>query len=638
MSETSKNNHEKESNDNLETLSSQECQKLSELSKSICRIKCNDKSKGTGFFCKLNFGDTILYELITNNHIINNNNLKIGSRINVLINNEDKNYEIEIDNNRRTYTNENYNITIIEIRENDGIKNDSFLEFDENIYEPNHSFINQSIFLLQYPKSEENSFSKGLISSVDENNGYIEYVCQRNLGSSGGPLINTNLKVIGIQKQTLNKFNYGNLLNVPIREFKEILKKNIYNKGEQKKDNFNKELIGNEQDSDEIILKYDIDKPKKIRLFGDEFVENNRDNCKIIYDKEEYNLTTHFNVDNNQIKDDIFEIRLKGIKNITNMSHMFAGKSDDFVPLSSLSDISEWNTLNVINMSHIFSNCISLSSLTDISKWNTENVTNMSYMFNECKSLSKLSDISKWNTKNITDMSFMFYNCLSLSSIPDISELNTENVVKMNSMFSGCESLSSLPDLSKWNANNVTNMNSMFYNCKSLLSLSDISKWNTLNVINMGYMFSNCSSLSKLPDISGWNTSKVTDMNSMFYNCSSLSSLPDLSKWNTHNVTNMSYMFNKCKSLSELPDLSKWNTENVTNMSYMFNQCKSLSLLPDISQWNTQNVTKMSYMFNLCSSLSSLPDISKWNIQKVTDMNKMFNGHNKKLKIPIKFE
>ena len=40
---------------------------------------------------------------------------------------------------------------------------------------------------------------------------------------------------------------------------------------------------------------------------------------------------------------------------------------------------------NVINMRNMFNSCTSLSSLPDISKWNTNNVTDMSYMFSWCK-------------------------------------------------------------------------------------------------------------------------------------------------------------------------------------------------------------------------------------------------------------
>ena len=67
---------------------------------------------------------------------------------------------------------------------------------------------------------------------------------------------------------------------------------------------------------------------------------------------------------------------------------------------------------NIIkNMSHMFDDCSSLSSLPDISKWNTNNVTDMNHMFEYCSSLSSLPDISKWDTNNVTDMKYMFYNC-----------------------------------------------------------------------------------------------------------------------------------------------------------------------------------------------------------------------------------
>ena len=61
----------------------------------------------------------------------------------------------------------------------------------------------------------------------------------------------------------------------------------------------------------------------------------------------------------------------------------------------------------VTDMRYMFYECSSLSSLPDISRWNTNNVTNMSAMFYECSSLSFLPDISKWNIHNVTDMSYM---------------------------------------------------------------------------------------------------------------------------------------------------------------------------------------------------------------------------------------
>ena len=109
----------------------------------------------------------------------------------------------------------------------------------------------------------------------------------------------------------------------------------------------------------------------------------------MIIDNKEFEIKEKYYVNNNNNK---LNIILKGIDKVTNMSEMFY-------------------------------RCSSLSSLPDISKWNTNNVTNMSYMFKECSSLSSLPDISKWNTNNITDMSDMFSGCSSLSSVFDFSKI-----------------------------------------------------------------------------------------------------------------------------------------------------------------------------------------------------------------------
>ena len=249
------------------------------------------------------------------------------------------------------------------------------------------------------------------------------------------------------------------------------------------------------EENEEIEITYKPNKNEenksnnKIRIFGERFVMNNFDKCKIIYNENEYYLREYFqDMDEEYNNQNIFTLKLKGINNIKDASLMFS----ECESLSSLPDISKWNTSNVENMQCMFIGCKSLSSLPDISKWNTSNVENMSSMFRECKSLSSLPDISKWNTSKVEDMGFMFIKCKSLSSLPDISKWNTSNVESMNYMFSGCESLSSLPDISKWNTSNVENMSSMFSGCKSLSSLPDLSEWNTSKVEDMSDMFSGC--------------------------------------------------------------------------------------------------------------------------------------------------
>ena len=112
----------------------------------------------------------------------------------------------------------------------------------------------------------------------------------------------------------------------------------------------------------------------KIRIFGEEFVEKNKNKCKILFKNKIYDLQSEFYCKKNSQ----LEIELIGIINITNMSHIFNSCSS----LLLLPDISKWNTDKIIDMSHLFYYCSSLKSLPDLSRWKTNNVTNMSNMFN----------------------------------------------------------------------------------------------------------------------------------------------------------------------------------------------------------------------------------------------------------------
>ena len=71
----------------------------------------------------------------------------------------------------------------------------------------------------------------------------------------------------------------------------------------------------------EINIIYDIKRDdREIRIFGYDFVMNNRDKCKMIIDNKEYEISEKYYVYNNKNK---LNIILKGINNITNMSDIF---------------------------------------------------------------------------------------------------------------------------------------------------------------------------------------------------------------------------------------------------------------------------------------------------------------------------
>ena len=82
------------------------------------------------------------------------------------------------------------------------------------------------------------------------------------------------------------------------------------------------------EDNSEIKLIYDInmdeeyeeDEEQIINIFGAEFVENNKNICKMLIDNKEYEISEKYNIANNN--NNIIEVKLKRINNFTNMSNI----------------------------------------------------------------------------------------------------------------------------------------------------------------------------------------------------------------------------------------------------------------------------------------------------------------------------
>ena len=498
---------------------------LKQMKKSVYKIKCNIGT-ASGFLCLIPFPTklNLLPTLITNNHVLSEKDIAINQKIQCLLKDDSEIKAIIMDENRKKYTSEKYDTTIIEIKpKDDNININSFLEIDEGIYEDNlnQNYKNKSIYALHYPKSGKIKVSIGTIKYINEKNYNIAHLCTTFGGSSGGPLLNlNNYKVIGVHKGGIekDKINTGTLIKEPIEEFYN----NINNIKKEKKD-IEEKIIENEkfyksteirEEMNEITIIYTNNKKqfkkssdyskknftKKInekisknKIFGEKFVENNKNKCKMIINEKEEELCSYYNIE--KIEKKVLKIKLKGINNINDMSYMFCG-------------------------------CESLLSIIGFDNWNTYNINDMSYLFYQCSSLVDISDISKWKTNNVKDMSFMFLGCSSLINIPDISKWNIDKVNHIGCIFYGCSSLTNIPDISKWNTNNVTNMGCIFDGCSSLTNIPDISKWNTNNVTNMNGLFYGCSSLTNIPDISKWNTNNVTDMDDMFYGCNHNLNIP----------------------------------------------------------------------------------------------------------------
>ena len=198
-------------------------EKCLEKKTAICQIS----NKGTGFFCKLNLKNKSIIGLLTNNHVLNEDKIKLGSKIEIEHNNEKK--VIEITKNRFTCTNEEYDYTCIEIFENDNFNN--YFEIDGNIDtdNPDEQYKDQEIMMVQYPNLEA-SFGNGKVNSI-KNNYQIFHSISTEGGSSGSPIIlmSASLKIIGIHcgKSSKDKnLNRGNYMKVILEDIQQHFKNN----------------------------------------------------------------------------------------------------------------------------------------------------------------------------------------------------------------------------------------------------------------------------------------------------------------------------------------------------------------------------------------------------------------------------
>ena len=554
---------------------------LTQMKKNICKIYMNNGSKGTGFFCKIPFSNKkhFLQVLVTNNHLIGENNLKKENTIIFTINNDEIRYKLNI-GERKVYTSKNYDTTIIEIYEDKDNIHD-FLEFDFNINDEiyNDIYINESIYILQYPNSERVSVSYGIIKDIDLINPFdLRHLCCTEKGSSGSPILNLfNNKIIGIHKgSNINHdYNKGTLLIYPFREFILKIKDEIKNK------NIIKGVLDIKinEIKDNIILFNTFD--KNIHEKIDVYINDNK--VKMIKDNEKWKIDYNFEKDGNYN----FEIIINNQK-ITNL---------------------------------FFEQCSNIISL-NLTYFNTSNIIKMGHMFSHCNKLKEIEGLNKFITNKANDMEGMFQLCSELEYL-DVSNFDTSKVDNMRYMFSQCNKLKEIKGLNKFLTNKVTDMEAMFQSCCDLEYL-DLSTFDTSNVTNMKCMFRKCIKLKEIKGINKFITNKVIDMEGMFNFCNELNYL-DLSNFNTSNVTNMKCMFSRCNKLKEILGINKFITDKVTDMEAMFQLCSELVYL-DLSNYNTSNVCNFEWMFNGCNNLKYL-NLSNFTIN--CEIKYMFSFKNK---------
>ena len=240
-----------------EPITIEETQKiLEQMTNCICKVKSKG-IYGTGFFCRIRFLDNSFIKVLTTSYqILDEHYFKENNEINLIINNQAR--IINLNKKRKIYSNKDFDLTLIEIKESDKI-NDYF-ELDENILSqenPKLFYENKTIYIIQYLNMEKASVSYGIFNDLIDSE--IKHTCSTKPGSNCSPILNSmNNKIIGISKiSEKNDNNKGIFLKVPINEFK----KQIEAKEEIKEKKVN--IIDNKLKDTNLL----IEKPKIMIVF-----------------------------------------------------------------------------------------------------------------------------------------------------------------------------------------------------------------------------------------------------------------------------------------------------------------------------------------------------------------------------------
>ena len=201
------------------------------------------------------------------------------------------------------------------------------------------------------------------------------------------------------------------------------------------------------------------------RIFGKEFVKNNKKNCRIIYNNKIYELKEYFeDIDKEYKNKNIINLKLIIINNIIDMSNMFS----ECYHLLSISEYSKRkNNQNIINSNDNFSGNNLYSTSNEEKYSNIYNIINDSIDIDNNLLSLPFSSIQN-NNIIISEYKNTFIQNDVLITSPKLNK-----ILNLSGVFSFCLSLESLPDLSIWNISKVREMNYIFFYCKCLKSLPD---------------------------------------------------------------------------------------------------------------------------------------------------------------------
>jgi surface protein len=479
-----------------------------------------------------------------------------------------------MDKDRIKYDSKNNELFILEIKDDDELKNTEFIKI-EDVKDIN-KYKAKKIYILPYKVEDKKKFPAGEIESFKEKEKIIKHNCNnlgRNQLESFFPILNLeSYKIIGINKDKETGFFINEDIDAFIKEVEERMKLEISKINESEvKDT----KTGEENENNKFITNTSIGESKMFNKPSSKNIEHeidremNENRNKLEEDKRNFNAPNNeekiFTNNENIINYIIIMIKVNKEDIEINKNIYFFGnleESKDKRENGFLTEMEKIKKMPNLELS--------------ISEPDNENKSYNKF-FNSFKPKKEGNYTIELNIPYyISDCSYMFYNCPNLIDV-DLSNFELSSVTKMNDMFNYCINLTQVKFSGK----------------------------ETKKLDNMAYMFNYCKSLKSI-DFKNIDTEKVTDMSGMFQNCEKLEEL-DLTNFYTPNVSSLNCMFNDCFNLKSIKFSHKFITYKVLFMNYMFFGCEKLEVL-DLSYFslNTFNVKEMVSMFEGCDKIKDI--------------------------------
>jgi serine/threonine protein kinase len=185
---------------------------------------------------------------------------------------------------------------------------------------------------------------------------------------------------------------YGNtIIKIENKELEDLIKK-LLEKESSKRidwDKYFNHIFFKSKYENIITLIYDVDeedelydwgecidgKDGKFNIFGEKFVENNKNNIELKINGIKEELVKEYKLKKGENKIEII------IKN------------------------------KIINLEYMFYKCTKLKNIEELKYLNTKEINNFSYMFSDCESLIDIKGLENWNVSNGNKFNSMFSGC-----------------------------------------------------------------------------------------------------------------------------------------------------------------------------------------------------------------------------------